>query len=106
MLMGMFSTIYCNYMPLGPEFQCELQTKDLENAMDHYWLSPDGKFYMLEYEVQGSRGELCPYLKSGFLRVYPARKMKEWIEAHLYIESGQIKQILFIGQPNEEPFAC
>ena len=46
--MGLFDTIKSSY-DLGPGFQRELQTKDLYNCCAHYWISPIGQLYEIDY---------------------------------------------------------
>ncbi len=51
--MGMYDTLRSSY-DLGEEFtNVELQTKDIEDGiggtMSHYWLSPDGHLYHIDY---------------------------------------------------------
>ena len=46
--MGMYDTIRSSY-DLGPGFQKELQTKDLECLMVDYWISPSGRLYEIDY---------------------------------------------------------
>ena len=48
-VMGMFDQIRNDYKPLGPEFQGVLQTKDLDNLMDWYYIDPSGKLSLVEY---------------------------------------------------------
>ena len=47
--MGMFDQIRNDYKPLGVEFQGMLQTKDLDNMMDLYYLDPHGQLYLVDY---------------------------------------------------------
>ena len=46
--MGLFDTIKSSY-DLGPGFRRELQTKDLYNCCAHYWISPIGQLYEIDY---------------------------------------------------------
>lgn len=47
--MGMYDTVRSSYN-LGEQFtDVELQTKDIDCLMSHYWLSPDGYLYQIDY---------------------------------------------------------
>lgn len=46
--MGMFDTLKSSY-DLGPGFTKELQTKDLECFMCHYWIDPTGRLFQIDY---------------------------------------------------------
>jgi len=45
--MGMFDTIKSSY-DLGPGYQKELQTKDLDCLMSHYWIDPLGRLFLID----------------------------------------------------------
>jgi len=47
--MGMFDTIRTSYN-LGPGFyNKDLQTKDLDNLLEFYWIDPNGQLFKVEY---------------------------------------------------------
>jgi hypothetical protein len=113
--MGMFSTVYNQCKTLGDELIGEIQTKDLESMMDHYWLSPDGCMFLIdtsscftasrvntnpdnpfpffEWEPTGVRGRLRPYRRSFIARFYTSRS-GERKEAHALFEMGKLNLIL------------
>lgn len=89
--MGLFSTVINHCPLLGEGLMGELQTKDLENLMDYYWLSPDGHLYLIDladcfelnvnsqadkwnekfcYEKTGKRGRVKPYKRTFIARLY------------------------------------
>ena len=83
--MGMFDTIMCSY-DLGPGFwNRPLQTKDLLNMMDEYWLDPKGRLWQYDYSgtydydgkfrpvKNGRRGAIRPHLLTHSITVYPAK---------------------------------
>lgn len=45
----MFDTIRCNYDAGAGFHNRELQTKDLENMMIEYWITPHGQLYQIDY---------------------------------------------------------
>ena len=97
---------------LGPQFtNVELQTKDIEDCiggtMSHYWLSPDGHLYTIDYShtadfVQinegdedynnkhkfmnfkwvpnGNKGKVSPVMLTKYIRVYLSRWDGEWTD--------------------------
>lgn len=46
--MGMYDTIKSSY-DLGPGFNKELQTKDLNGFCEQYWIDPVGRLYHVDY---------------------------------------------------------
>jgi hypothetical protein len=114
--MGMFSTVYNQCETLGEGLMGELQTKDLESMMDHYWLSPNGCLFLIdtspcfraernpnpenpfmffEWKPTGIRGRLRPYRRNFIARFYTANK-----EAHAFFRVGKLNMLL----PNEEMY--
>ena len=109
--MGMFDTIHSSYN-LGEAFtDVELQTKDIEDGiggtMSHYWLSPDGYLYYIDYShtadfvelkegdegynnerkllnfqwiPNGNRGKVSPVMLTKYISVYPSRWDGEWTD--------------------------
>jgi hypothetical protein len=108
--MGMFDTIRSSYN-LGEQFtDTELQTKDIEEygiggTMSHYWLSPGGQLYYIDYshtadfvELQegdegyndkrklfnfrwipnGNHGKVSPWYLTKYIQVYPATWSNSW----------------------------
>jgi hypothetical protein len=92
--MGMYDTIRSSY-DLGPGFQKELQTKDLECLMVDYWISPSGRLYEIDYSgtsdfvdvpeeerkspwdtfksvPNGNHGKIRPCYITDTIRVYPS----------------------------------
>ena len=49
--MGMFDTVYNNFVELGEDFSGPLQTKDLYGVMATFWISPAGELF--EYDEEG-----------------------------------------------------
>lgn len=47
--MGMFDNIKSSYF-LGTNFTDVCQTKDLDNTMSFYWISPSGELYLICYD--------------------------------------------------------
>ena len=107
--MGMMDYLRSSY-DLGPQFtNIELQTKEIEDCiggtMSHYWLSPDGYLYSIDYShtadfVQinegdedynekhsfmnfkwvpnGNRGKVSPVTLTKYIRVYPSSWKGQW----------------------------
>lgn len=113
--MGLFSTVYNQCPLIGEEFLGELQTKDLENVLDHYWLSPAGHLYLIDWsksfemveneesaawydrfkwELTGKRGRLRPYRRSVIVRLYPATNRNEWKEVYVFFKMGEFNAVL------------
>lgn len=103
--MGMFDTMYSSY-DLGKQFtNVELQTKDIDNTMSHYWLDPHGYLYIIDYfntadfvEIKegnpqynkdrgwlnfkwvpnGNRGKISPCMITDYVVVYPSGWEGKW----------------------------
>ncbi len=116
--MGMFDTIRSSY-DLGPEFtNVELQTKDIDCTMDHFWISPDGVLYLIDYHgtsdlekidendpeysekfsflnfrwvPNGNHGKVKPYLISKYVTAYPSRSGDNWKEVKLHFRFGKLQ---------------
>jgi hypothetical protein len=112
--MGLFSTVINHCPLLGEEFMGELQTKDFECMMETYWLSPDGRLFIIdwkdayrfeenreskswfdkfEWKETGGHGRLRPYRRSVVARMYPART-----EIHVFFQGGVMKSVLPIDE--------
>lgn len=113
--MGLFSTVINQCPVLGPDFIGELQTKDLENVLDYYWLSPDGCLFLIDFsksfqlqddpqakvwyerftmEPTGEKGRLRPYRRSFVARMYPAKASTEWKEVSAFFKMGKLNCVL------------
>jgi len=92
----MFDTIKSSY-DLGPGFYNKnLQTKDLDNLMEFYWIDPDGHLFKVEYSgtqawemksleeseskwdifkivPNGTHGKVSPCNLTKTIEVYPAK---------------------------------
>jgi hypothetical protein len=109
--MGMFDYLRSSYN-LGEQFtDIELHTKDIEDGiggtMSHYWLSPDGHLYYIDYSgtadfvelkegdedydekrkflnfkwvSNGNRGKISPWLLTKYIRIYPPQWDGEWTD--------------------------
>ena len=103
--MGMFDTMYSSF-DLGEHFtSVELQTKDIDNTMSHYWLDPRGYLYIIDYshtadfveikegEIEynsnrlwcnfkwvpnGNRGKISPCMITDYVVVYPSNWAGKW----------------------------
>lgn len=114
--MGMYDTFRSSYN-LGPSFtDVECQTKDIDEyggTMSFYWLGPDGRLYMPDYDgthdfemskdpgaslwnsfmwvPTGAHGKVrCAYLTK-YIEIYPADPKKPWEETprmHLHFREG------------------
>jgi hypothetical protein len=113
--MGMFSTIINHCPDLGDDFMGQLQTKDLENMLDYYWLAPDGCLFMIDtgpcfsleenpdstkwydrfqWQPTGLNGRLKPYRRSFVARMYPSRDIQDWKEVNAFFKMGKLNAIL------------
>jgi hypothetical protein len=91
--MGMFDTLRSSY-DLGAGFTKELQTKDLECCMYHYWIDPLGRLWDINYQgtqdliinekaeniwekvkpvPNGCHGKVSPVFIDKEIEVYPAQ---------------------------------
>lgn len=118
--MGLFSTVINSCEELGPGFMGELQTKDLDCVMDHYWLSPAGTLFRIDDErawtlqeddespllpilghglkvvPTGLRGAVKPYRKSGVVRLVGGRQ-GEAVECLVHFKTGMLTGVLCRG---------
>ena len=114
--MGMFDTVRSSYPLLGEELDLELQTKDLDCLMHHYWLSPAGELFQIDsccafngvvvpeaerewpwqtvrWEPNGEHGVVRPVRKTVLMHVVSARYRGPWEEmpeAIVYLRDGQV----------------
>lgn len=91
--MGMFDTLRSSY-DLGAGFHKELQTKDLECCMYHYWIDPVGRLWDISYDgtqdlvinenaenvwekikpvPNGNHGKVRPVFIDKEIEVYPSK---------------------------------
>jgi len=93
--MGMFDTIRSSY-DLGPGFNKELQTKDLDCLCEEYWIDPAGRLYKVDYSgtqdwektpdeqrkgpfdvyravSNGRKGKVTPCIITETIEVYPSK---------------------------------
>lgn len=115
--MGMFDYVRTSMPIFSEEEDKELQTKDLENVMAHYWISPAGQLFEVdhrdafdlkftppdecerpwgcfEHVPTGKHSRLRAISHWGQVRVYPSRHggpWEEWPEALLYFRDGRIE---------------
>lgn len=117
--MGMFDTVRSSY-DLGKEFETELQTKDLDCLMNHYWIDPSGRLFEIDYSYthdfvelkegddgydseraffnfvwkpNGMKGKVRPVYICKYIRVYPAQwsgQWENWPERLLHVKWGAI----------------
>ncbi len=120
--MGLFDTIRSSF-DLGPEFtEVELQTKDLDSTMDHFWISPDGVLYLIDYRgtsdlekideddpeyneklsflnfkwvKNGKHGKVKPYLITKYVTAY-TRCGDKRIEVKLHFKYGKLQDFEYI----------
>ena len=115
--MGMFDTLYNNFVELGEDFAGPLQTKDLYNVMCTFWISPAGELFEYDdsgcwtYEQEeterfgftfawtkkptGKHIRLKPVRLSDYITVYPDKPLhgswKDTPVARLHICDGKIE---------------
>ena len=122
--MGMYDTIHSSY-DLGEAFtNVELQTKDIEDGiggtMSHYWLSPSGYLYYIDYShtadfvelkegdegyndkmklfnfqwvPNGNKGKVSPCMITKYVEVYPAQwsgLWEEWPRCRIHFKYGRL----------------
>ena len=118
--MGMFDTMYSSYY-LGKHFtNVELQTKDIDNVMSHFWLDPQGYLYVIDYshtadfvEIKegereynsnrlwrnfkwvpnGTRGKISPFMITDYVVVYPSDwegKWEDWPRCKIHFKYGRV----------------
>ena len=111
--MGMFDEIRNGYKQLGVEFQGVLQTKDLDNMMDWYYIDPSGQLYYVDYSgtqdfsvnedskfpllnhtPNGNHGKVMACDFTGSVVVYPSKWEGNWEqlpEACIIFVEGRIQ---------------
>jgi hypothetical protein len=122
--MGMYDTIHSSY-DLGEAFtNVELHTKDIEDGiggtMSHYWLSPSGHLYYIDYShtadfvkieegdqdyneklaflnfkwvPNGNHGKIKPWEITKYIEVYPAtwnQSWETWPRLRLHFKYGRM----------------
>jgi hypothetical protein len=113
--MSMFDYVKSSY-PLGEAFTGELQTKDIEpcfgGTMAHYWISPAGELYQMDYintqtlvpdpskpffpyryVPNGNHGKVKALNLTKSVEVYPASfdgTWKDWPTLTLFFVNGQL----------------
>lgn len=118
--MGMFDTLRSSY-DLGPQFtNVELQTKDIENTMSHYWLDSKGYLYLIDYShtadfielkegddgyndqrlllnfqlrSNGNKGKVRPHMITKYVEVYPSTwngEWKDWPRCVIHFKYGRL----------------
>ena len=116
--MGMFDTVRSSY-DLGPGFQKDLQTKDLDCCMNEYWISPAGQLFEVDYShthdfvdipegervhswnvfklvPNGNRGKVHPVYIFKIVELYPAEwdcKYAPYIRKHILFKDGVIEEV-------------
>ena len=103
--MGLFDYVRSSY-DLGEQFtNVELQTKDFDNTMSHYWLDPHGYLYIIDYShtadfvelkegdpeyddtlrlfnfkwvPNGNKGKISPCMITNYVVVYPSLWEGKW----------------------------
>lgn len=128
--MGMFDTIKSSY-DLGPGYQKELQTKDLDCAMNHYWIDVRGQLFEIDYShthdfvelkegddgyddkrgflnfiwvPNGRRGAVRPVYHYGVVEVYPAVwdcKYSSYPSCKIFFRYGIIEEVVHDTQRYE-----
>jgi hypothetical protein len=116
--MGLYDTIRSSYN-LGPDFtDVELQTKDIDCTMSHYWISPDGVLYLIDYTgtsdlkkiyegdpdysekfsflnfrwiPNGNHGKVRPEMITKYVTAYPSRIDGKWTEVKLHFRYGKLQ---------------
>ena len=113
--MGMFDWVRCSF-PLDSSHDpnCMMQTKDLKNFMEFYWISPTGELYIiddskswrivddplvenklfsLKKEYTGINGKVKPVGILRRIKIYPAKwdgEYNEWPEYLLDFLYGKL----------------
>jgi hypothetical protein len=121
--MGMYDTIRSSY-DLGEEFtDVELQTKDIDCSMSHYWISPDGVLYLIDYYntadfiqiteddpeynekmpilnfkwvPNGNHGKVRPEMITKYVTAYTSRNTEKWTEVKLHFRYGKLQDFEYI----------
>lgn len=116
--MGLFDYVRSSYPLLGNPWDQELQTKDLDNAMLHYWIDPAGQLWEINYQTafnleinedavtpwgrwdwiaNGKHGQVIPCSHTTVARMYSSAKVGEtmqWAEVNVYIKDGKITEVI------------
>jgi hypothetical protein len=114
--MGLFSEVINSCEQLGDDMLGVLQTKELECVMDTYWLSPDGRLYLIDdsqtWSLEltdapwpdnvkkvktGARGKIKPYPVNGAIRFTGPGHGDNYREVVAWFRGGQLKQVLCSG---------
>lgn len=119
----MFDTIRSSY-DLGPGYlNGELQTKDLDCCMSHYWISPSGQLFeinlsntadfvelkegdegyskdrmILNFRMvpNGNRGKVRPVYIFKVVEIYPAKfdgHYSKWPTCQVYFRDGIVREV-------------
>ena len=95
-----FDTIWSSY-DLGPEFNIELQTKDLGGLYSYFWIDPKGRLFEIDHSgtqdwikvpvpkrfeqfnwaqtvPNGRRGKVFPYMVNGTIEIYPSKRVSNY----------------------------
>lgn len=121
--MGMFDTIKSSY-DLGPGYQKELQTKDLDCLMSHYWIDPLGRLFLIDegntadfvelteddprydpkrsflnfiWVPNGNHGKVRPVYHYGVVEVYPSKwdcKYSPYPSCKIFFRYGVIEEVV------------
>jgi hypothetical protein len=118
--MGMFDYVRSSYN-LGEHFtNTRCQTKDIDNTMSDYWLSPSGQLYLIDYShtadfvelkegdegynaemslfnfqwiPNGNHGKVSPLYLTRYVSIYPEGwegEWKEWPTLKLHFKYGKL----------------
>ena len=126
----MYDTIHSSY-DLGEHFtDVELQTKDIECIMSHYWLDPHGYLYSIDYsdtadfiqlkegdkgynsvgkflnfiwKSNGNKGKVSPCYLTKYIEVYPAQwesSYDEWPRCRIHFKYGRLIDFEYLMPKN------
>lgn len=117
--MGMMDFFRSSY-DLGEHFtNTRCQTKDIDNMMSDFWLSPSGQLYYINYShtadfvelkegdegysdmgllnfkwiPNGTHGKVSPFYLTKYISIYPERwegEWKEWPTLKLHFKYGKL----------------
>lgn len=113
----MFDTVRSSYPLISEQADRELQTKDLDNLLHHYWISPAGQLYRIDlcaafdrevvvdelrnrpwHFVQwvrnGRHGTLTACDHTALVTLYPGQPGMPWREVRLWMRNGVIVEVL------------
>jgi hypothetical protein len=115
--MGMFDTVRSSYPLIDDEADLELQTKDLDCLLHHYWISPAGQLYRvdmcpaynqeeiseklgrkpwqwIQWVRNGKNGMVTPDFRTALVELYPGRmgKGNEWPWVRAFFKHGVIQE--------------